>query len=706
MTTPLGIPSARQDDTEDVAWALQTADTLWRREERVDAIVWLRRAATAAGEAEADDRALELARAAAELSEWMAKNPVAAPSPTSTPSEAPDAGGVDDLLTIDVDVAEDVTAARLPVIEAPPPSPAPPAVPPPAPPVSAPPTPPPPAISSAPPSPSSMQPEVFRSVLADDATAEVPSAAEAHAGMLDPWAQEPEKEPAVVPPRAVVDDAYDDEVVTSAKLVTLAAEAVASTRKARSEAPKEREKKTSSKPAKPPPPKPAKPPPPLPKKKPPVPPRAMQPTLPDAPTSKAASVAPPPPEPEAAASAPAAADLPELSSEISAKPEPTLVSASGGVQVRPPERTHPVVDVSSTEDVVTSVRIEVPNLPPLPIPQPSAPVIEAKLEPVEPPAPAPPPVVEAAPPAPAPPPPPVVEAAPPAPAPVVEAPPPVATAPSAPPPSDAPGGIEIVDELPPIDEPAAAVEPSPNALRLDAVDALSDLPDDAREELERVAEIHRLSRDEEIMGFALAYVVAGAVDVAAQISDAAAERLEAGAVLKGKGTVAESTPLRLVGASDGTVVATWTAEQIDPAFATCPWVEDDLRERANHVQALVGVTLGPLAEHLDLELRRQVTSRLALRELEEGGVEMEAGAPVKELCIVGQGSLELVENGEVVGTVNVGEVLYPQEIMGGGKAKSTVRAAKGGALLLVADRGVAQELMMICPPLIEIFSAM
>src|SRR5437868_14387722 len=65
------IPPTKSTDAEDVAWGLQTADTLWRRGERIDALVWLRRAAQAAGDANDDDRALELARFAAELTEFM-----------------------------------------------------------------------------------------------------------------------------------------------------------------------------------------------------------------------------------------------------------------------------------------------------------------------------------------------------------------------------------------------------------------------------------------------------------------------------------------------------------------------------------------------------------------------------------------------------------------------------------------------------------
>src|SRR5437764_288132 len=96
----IGIPEAIDSDIEDVVWALQTAASLWKRNERVDAIVWLRRAAQAAGEAQDDDRALVLARDAAELSDWIAKNPVVSAMETTISSIPPNdpsglSGGVD-----------------------------------------------------------------------------------------------------------------------------------------------------------------------------------------------------------------------------------------------------------------------------------------------------------------------------------------------------------------------------------------------------------------------------------------------------------------------------------------------------------------------------------------------------------------------------------------------------------------------------------
>src|SRR5580693_7568979 len=106
----IGIPLTLETDAEDVAWALQTADALWKRNERVDAIVWLRRAAQAAGEAEDDDRALTLARGAAELAERLASAP-------AVPESAPPASGasasvVDDLLRrsqVDIEIEDRIS---------------------------------------------------------------------------------------------------------------------------------------------------------------------------------------------------------------------------------------------------------------------------------------------------------------------------------------------------------------------------------------------------------------------------------------------------------------------------------------------------------------------------------------------------------------------------------------------------------------------
>ncbi len=62
-----GIPPARASDNEDVIWALETAESLWKRDARVDAIVWVRRAASGAADSGDEERAAALLQEAVVL---------------------------------------------------------------------------------------------------------------------------------------------------------------------------------------------------------------------------------------------------------------------------------------------------------------------------------------------------------------------------------------------------------------------------------------------------------------------------------------------------------------------------------------------------------------------------------------------------------------------------------------------------------------
>jgi hypothetical protein len=74
LASPMeGIPPARASDNEDVIWALETAESLWKRDSRVDAIVWLRRAAQEAADAGDDERAASLLADATGLADAMAR---------------------------------------------------------------------------------------------------------------------------------------------------------------------------------------------------------------------------------------------------------------------------------------------------------------------------------------------------------------------------------------------------------------------------------------------------------------------------------------------------------------------------------------------------------------------------------------------------------------------------------------------------------
>lgn len=451
------IPPAKDTDAEDVVWGLQTAETLWKRGERIDALVWLRRAAQAAGDANDDDRALELARRAAELTESMAN--------------AEDVADVED-----VEDVEDVYP---------------------------------------------------------DAPSVLP-AETVHAGMFDPWAE------------------------------------------------------LSSRPA------------------------------------------PPVPAPPA-----------------------------------PPPSRRVVQETDDEEEVVTSVRTQA--VAPCDVePASAAPVASVRPSPPRPRLTAKPPTPPVAPPVPAPAP----------------------------------------RTLPAPSSPKAASEPPEMCLDLDDVEAFADLPDDARAAFAAAAQLHSLAEGEEIGAFALAYVVAGVFDVAATVVDAPAARLAVGAVLRARGTADEHVPIRLICAEESGVVATWSDASVDEAFRTIPWVEQDLRASADRVQTLVGITIGPLGERLDASIREQIIGRLTMRTLIPGEVIVSEGEAVPGLLLIGIGALELVKDDEVIGAVGSGEFLFATEVLEAGSAPATARAGRGGALVMFGDRQIAQELLVTCPPLLEVFAGM
>lgn len=258
---------------------------------------------------------------------------------------------------------------------------------------------------------------------------------------------------------------------------------------------------------------------------------------------------------------------------------------------------------------------------------------------------------------------------------------------------------------PPVLQPTP-VAPAGDLLNLDAVESFADLPDDARLAFAAAAKMDRLQEGDEVSHFALAYVVEGEVDVAATMVDAAAMRLRAGAVLRSRGTTSESVPMRLVAVAPGAVTATWGDREVESAFKSCPWVEEDLRAAADRMLTLVGITIGPLGERLDASIREAILARLTIRNLQPGEVVVEAGQTVPGLFLVGIGELELAKADGGTTVIGSGEFLFATEVLGAGSAPYTARAGSGGALVMFGDRHVAQELLVTCPPLLEVFAGM
>jgi hypothetical protein len=725
-----GIPPVLDTDSEDVAWALQTADALWLRNERVDAIVWLRRAAQAAGDADDNDRALLLARAAAELSE-LVNQPVSVAVEMPPPPSAP---GVHD----SIEELLQASAPGAPGADLPP-----------------------------------MRPPA-------------PSAAEAHAGMHNPWHDDETKElerPAIARPesfdRPLLDDQeeltetvtaigdqhgkavlplgpneiFDDDVITSAKGIDKPfARNAAQARVVPPDAP------TRPAPALEPPPEatsstpgtgPATPgtgpvphapvaapaPPvssqrpassakgaPLPKAK--GPPAAKAPSAPKSrrgapPAPRKPPPVPPPRKPPPPAPLPppivAPSDEPptrasstEFLSEadlVSVPPSPladsqTIHLPPGGgegdsvttrIAGEVADAFLPSVDREALEESVeTEVqhRNDIPGL---------AEAIAAAGT-------APPPDATEADMAPA-----VHESG------------TMATTSSVrlaslPVPAD-----EDLSDLAADPDIIAAIPREPErvtdrpvdvhrvggkeVVELDGIDALTDIPDDEREAFAARATLHDLGADDEIVNFALALVISGDVDVVATVLDAA-ERLPAGTVLRSRGTNEKGFELRLVCRSQAARVATWPRAPVEAAFKSCPWVEDDLRIATDRIQALVGITSGPLADRMDASLRQEVVQRMTTRALAPNEVLLEKGQTVPALFLVGVNGLDLVDGLRKTGDVIVGDFVFPNQVLGAGAAPQTVRAPPEGAVVLFADRKIAQELLVTCPPLLEILAGM
>ncbi|HEY6078504.1 MAG TPA: hypothetical protein VIW29_06865 [Polyangiaceae bacterium] len=70
------FPAAKDDDDDDVAWALSTAAVQWKRGSRADAVVWLRRAIDSAVTVGATWRAAELTRQTDRLEAFLVAPPV------------------------------------------------------------------------------------------------------------------------------------------------------------------------------------------------------------------------------------------------------------------------------------------------------------------------------------------------------------------------------------------------------------------------------------------------------------------------------------------------------------------------------------------------------------------------------------------------------------------------------------------------------
>jgi hypothetical protein len=249
--------------------------------------------------------------------------------------------------------------------------------------------------------------------------------------------------------------------------------------------------------------------------------------------------------------------------------------------------------------------------------------------------------------------------------------------------------------------PSIQTEPFVAGVSLAEIKGFEDFPPETQLELARLARVERLATDEEVAGFGLSLVLRGAVNVMPAVADVACGSAGERELVYGRGTLPDGVALRLVATAPDTQVAIWDFSAIEPPLAECPWVLEELQGVADRYQALAGVSMGPMGERLDDSLRGMVLSRCRLVKLLPDELLVEKGKPVGGLYIVGAGRLKLGSSESELGP---GDFLFAQQILGGGAAPSTARAGAAGALLMVAERHAAHELMLSVPPLLELLA--
>ncbi len=641
------IPPVASADAEDVVWALQTADALWKRGERVDAIVWVRRAAQSAGAVDDEERALALAQSAADLTEYLS---TASTSNRRTLSDRPGDGqaDIDDLLA---------SAPNEPLYYTP-----------------APPLPPGGDDPGAEPSLSTTQMDYAEEDDVDVVTSAPPMALSS-------------------PP---LDD-IDDLLVTAALPIATEPPAALNTLPPASMDELEVISVPPPSPLAPvPPPRPiapsaARPPPPLPPggvripAPPPLPRAGVAPAPPAVPSAPPRPLPPtrhaPPPRftlgrPASATGMPAAPPQAAPAAPLAAPPAPprTAAPSSSSMNIASPAHAHAVLQpppLVAPPPVVSQAPVP---LPPAALPPPRR---AERVSDIEPPAP---PQMRA-----------------------ME--PPQATVPDtffppATPPPPAPA-MSSAPVYVPVTPP-----PPKEKLELRDLEAFILLDGPQRDDLGRTAQRAVLAPNDEVTGFALALVLKGEVNVAATVAEAPALRASAGELVRSGGTAIDQVKIRLVPVGEDVEIATWSDEDVARVLASAPAFAASLGELADRIQVRVGVALGPLGERLDFALRTEIVDRLETRHLKEGEIVVGAGKPVPGMIVVGAGSLELVDGAVTMMDVNPGEFLFAEAILGGGPAPHTARAGRGGATILFGGRLLAQELLVTCPPLLELFAGM
>lgn len=234
---------------------------------------------------------------------------------------------------------------------------------------------------------------------------------------------------------------------------------------------------------------------------------------------------------------------------------------------------------------------------------------------------------------------------------------------------------------------------------LGSVEALSDLPDGVQVELVRSASRSSLGFEEEVSCEGLVLLIEGEAVISVKVSDVAAMRVVAPALVSCWSAAPDAPALKLTALRE-TRIASWSRERVAELLGACPWVLEELERRGDRLAALAGATMGLLGD-LDDSSRDAVFERLQVRVLAPGERWLAQGEDIAGLAVLGVGSLRVAHDGGDE-TLAPGELVLPVLALEGGSVPGHVVAGERGALVLTASKSSTVELFSTVPSLLEL----
>jgi hypothetical protein len=228
-----------------------------------------------------------------------------------------------------------------------------------------------------------------------------------------------------------------------------------------------------------------------------------------------------------------------------------------------------------------------------------------------------------------------------------------------------------------------------DGVELGSIEALSDLPDGVQVELVSSASRASLGFEEELACEGAMLLLEGEAVVSVKVSDVAAMRVVAPALLPCWATASDAPALKLTALRE-TRIASWSRERVTELLGACPWVLEELERRGDRLAALAGATMGLLGD-LDDSNRDAVFERLQVRALGARERWLARGEEVAGLAVLGVGSLRIAHDGGDE-TLAPGDLVLPMLALEGGAAPGDVVAGERGALVLTASKRSTVEL--------------